>query len=156
VYDAHPANLTMLDNHISDIKLLMAGIRQAIDSHHERTGQPKTIVIIVNGGRPSYGPDVSQCSWKFSRAATVEAHRHGFAVLEREEMERRLLFRSEYNEQYRTLKPILHLEMPAQSIISTALVGLASCLMRNETVNPLQPFSVFRSPHLPKMHPSVR
>jgi NAD-dependent SIR2 family protein deacetylase len=84
VYDAHPANLTMLDNHISDIKLLMAGIRQAIDSHHERTGQPKTIVIIVNGGRPSYGPDVSQCSWKFSRAATVEAHRHGFAVLERE------------------------------------------------------------------------
>jgi hypothetical protein len=146
VHDVHPTNYTMLDNHINDIKLLMAGVRQAVDEHHLRTGQPKTIVIIVNGGRPSYGPEVSDCSWKFGRVATLEAHKHGFVVLERQEMERRLLYRSEHNEQYRNLKPILHLEMPAQSIIATALAGLISCVMKNTTKADFHPFSVFRPP----------
>jgi hypothetical protein len=148
VYEVQPANLTMLDNQIKDLKILMGRIRHAIDSHHERTGQPKTIVIIVNAGRPRYEPGQSQCSWKFSRAAAAEAHKHGFAVLEREEMERRLVYRSEYSD-YPSMKLVMHLDMPAQSIIATALVGLVSCLMKNQTVSQADPFSVFRPPYLP-------
>ena len=59
--------------------------------------------------------------------------KQGFAVLEREEIERRLLFKGEHYIPTRNMKPNLHLESPAPNIIATALLTLISCLKKNES-----------------------
>ena len=76
---------------------------------------------------------VNECSWRFNRILTHEAHKQGFAVLEREEIERRLLFKAEHYIPTRNMKPNLHLETPAPNIIATALLTLISCLKKNES-----------------------
>ena len=52
-------------------------------------------------------------------------------VLEREEMERRMLYKSEYHERFKFIKPQLHIENPMANIVGTALLTLVSCLERN-------------------------
>jgi hypothetical protein len=73
----------------------------------------------------------------------------GFAVFEREEIERRMLYKSEYNPKYRPLKFILHLEAPAPNIVSTSLLAMISCLTKNETHSHggLHPFKLFEKYH---------
>ena len=38
---------------------------------------------------------MDHCTWRFNRRMAIEAHKFGFAVFEREEVERRLLFKSD-------------------------------------------------------------
>ena len=83
-------------------------------------------------GRAAYGdPRHEHCSRHFNRLAAYEAHRQGFPVFYREEIERRILYKSEYWEGVRYLKPLLHLENPGPNIIGTALLSLVGCLLRN-------------------------
>ena len=114
------------------------------------TLQRQTTVIIITGGRlGNPDPQLDRCAWTFNRQAAYVAHQHGFIVFEREEIERRLLFKSEYNEEHRTIKPDLHLANPAPQIVATSLLGMVSCLAKNVTnsVASLQPFHVFRRRH---------
>ena len=76
---------------------------------------------------------MNECQWRYNRILAHEAHKHGFVVLEREEIERRLLYKSEHYIPVRTMKPILHLENPSANIIATSLLVLISCLRKNET-----------------------
>ncbi len=77
----------------------------------------------------------------------LEAHRQGFSVLEREEIERRLLFKSENYEKTASMKNMLHLNNPAPQIVGTSLLGLISCLSIDSTnansVMNTNPFLVF-------------
>jgi len=132
--DGKPLNQTLIEKHEKDLPKLMTGIREAIERPNARG--TKTQVILVTGGRIG-NPDhaLDQCSWRFNRVAAREAHAQGFSVFEREEIERRLLFKSEHYVAHRTMKPQLHLENPAPQIIATALLGLISCLRKNETVD---------------------
>ena len=126
----------------------MVNVRRAVDQHSKRTGLPPTQVIIVNAGRCCYAGEINMCTWRFNRIAAIEAHKQGFAVLEREEIERRLLFKSEGFENYRPLQPKLHLEMPAPAIVATSMLGLISCLVKNETflMPGVDQFKVFTEP----------
>ncbi len=55
----------------------------------------------------------------------------GFSVFEREKIERRALFKSEFYTEKRTFKPLLHLENLGPNIVGTSLLGLIACLARN-------------------------
>lgn len=75
-------------------------------------------------------PRIDACSWRFNRLLAKAAHTQGFVVLEREEIERRLQFKSEHNPVFKSMKPGLHLENPSPQIIATSLLSLISCLRR--------------------------
>jgi hypothetical protein len=115
--------------------MFMKAVRVAIDRHNTTSGK-KTVVIASTAGRGGGNIDnvVHQCSWKFNRILAHEAHIQGFVVLDREEIERRLLFKSEHYIKTRSIKPLLHMELPAANIIATALLTLISCLRKNESI----------------------
>jgi hypothetical protein len=120
-------------------------IEEAINRPHTNSQQSKTMVIIQLPGR--IGNSNSQndhCTWSFNRYLANEAHKKNFAVLEREEIERRLLFKSEYYKEHRFIKQNLHLEAPAPQIVATSLLGLISCLYKNESLATHQ--NVFKHP----------
>jgi hypothetical protein len=127
-------NQTLIENHENDLPQMMKAIRTAIDRPLDDPNleTPKTTVIIMTAGRiGNQESDLDRCIWKFNRIATKEAHAHGFIVLEREEIERRLLFKSEHWKEYRSMKFELHLANPSAQIIATSLLSLISCLKKN-------------------------
>ena len=131
----HPTevNQSMITRHEQDIPILMKAVKTAIERHTADSGV-NTVVIVSTAGRVGNpDPRFDQCSWRYNRILTHEAHKHGFVVLEREEIERRLLFKSEHYAATKTMKVALHLEAPAAQIIGTALLALISCLRKNET-----------------------
>jgi hypothetical protein len=133
-------NATTVLRHESELPMFMKAVRVAIDRHNTTTGK-KTVVIASTAGRGgnidhqggNLDNVVHQCSWRFNRIMAHEAHKQGFVVFDREEIERRLLFKSEHYIKTRNMKPILHLDMPAPNIIATALLTLISCLRKNES-----------------------
>ena len=131
------ANETMIRNHIADLPKLMSHINEAISRPSDKQ---KTIVIMMTAGRYG-GPDIriDKCSTRFNRNLARQAHIAGFVVLEREELERRLMFKSEYQGEngettHLYMKHNLHLQNPAPQIVGTSLLTLISCLRKNETL----------------------
>lgn len=122
----------MIATHKADIKTLMKAVRTAIDRTPDSMPRTKVIVQLAGRGGGSH-ITMDHCSRTFNRVAAYEAHLQGFPVLEREEIERRLLYKSEYFEEVRFLKPILHLENPAPNIVGTSLLALVARLRRNGT-----------------------
>jgi hypothetical protein len=53
-------------------------------------------------------------------------------VLEREEIERRLLFKSDFNPKLKFLKNGLHLAAPSPQIIATSLNAMVGCMRRKK------------------------
>lgn len=125
-------NLTMIATHERDLVTLMANVREAVD--RTPAHMPRTTVIIQTAGRMGNSDARGDhCTWRFNRLAAHEGHKQGFVVLEREEIERRLQYKSEYNVNFRYIKPNLHIENPAPNIVGTALLALVACLARNGT-----------------------
>ena len=125
--EGSPVNQSMADTHYENIPKLMRSIRTAI----ERPGVNRTaMVIIVTSGASGDkvdGEKVDTCITKFNRRAADEAHKQGFAVLERGEIERRLLHKS-YGSDNPLLEIDMHLGQPAQALIATCLLRLMTCL----------------------------
>lgn len=130
---ANSVNHTTIKRHEEDIPKLMQAVRTAVDRQQTSDGVP-TMVIVSTAGRAG-GPDVryDRCSWRYSRILAHEAHKQGFVVLEREEIERRLMFKSEHYDNTRSISLKLHLEAPSPQIVGTALLALISCLRKNVT-----------------------
>ena len=131
------ANETMIRNHIADLPKLMRHINEAVSRPSDK---PKTMVIMMTAGRYG-GPDIriDKCSTRFNRNLARQAHIAGFTVLEREEIERRLMFKSEYQGEngeatHLYMKHNLHLQNPAPQIVGTSILTLISCLRKNETI----------------------
>ena len=90
-----PHNTTMIRQHGRDLKKMMQGIRTAIDRTPAHV--PRTRIIIQTSGRiGNSDARADECIWRFNRIAAYEAHIQGFTVLEREELERRLQYKSEH------------------------------------------------------------
>lgn len=130
-------NQSFVDWHTGDLPRLMASIKTAVarprPSHPEDNVAPanRTIVVISTAGRignPSAVLD--KCTWTFNRVLAHEAHLAGFVVLEREEIERRLLFKSDMNPRMKFIKAGMHLAAPSPQIIATSLTALVGCLRR--------------------------
>lgn len=116
----------MIDAHIASIPKLMKSIREAID----RPGVNRTrAVIIVTSGASGLNKAyaINDCIDRINRATSEEAHKYGFAVLDRGEIERRLMHKS-LGSSTPLVKPNTHLGQPAQSIIATCLLKILTCL----------------------------
>lgn len=124
--DLSIANSSMIERHIDDIPRLMKSIRTAI----ERPGENRTRLVIVltsGAGGVENGTFIDECILRFNRATAEEAHKQGFAVLERGEIERRLLVKSKYAKNP-FLSIVTHLQQPAMAIVATSLLKLITCL----------------------------
>jgi hypothetical protein len=126
-------NHSMVDQHVKDLKKLFSTIRNAtviannkIDNKNNRG--TKAVIVVTSGatGMPN-GTEMDECILKFNRAAADAAHAHGFAVLERGEIERRLMYKSLHTENG-FLEVNMHLTQPAQNIIATCLLDMITCL----------------------------
>lgn len=125
-----PTNTSMIEKHTNDISRLMDSVKNAVE-RVKASGGGDTMVIFQTSGRVGNSePRYDRCSWIFNRKLVHEAHKAGFAVMEREEIERRLLYKSEYHA-LKYLKAQLHIEAPSPQIVGTALVALISCLERH-------------------------
>ena len=131
---------TFVKYHESTLPTVMGAIRDAIERPlPDGTPIPKnqqTKVIIATSGRIG-NPDLNldNCIWKFNRQLTLEAHAAGLPVFDREEIERRLLRKSDSflgRHSGGTIKPNMHLPAPGPQIVATALLAMISCLWRNE------------------------
>ena len=123
-------NNSMIRQHKQDIKTLMKAVRTAID--RTPSTLPRTRVIVQLAGRAGNSdPMGDHCSRTVNRVAAYEGHLQGFAVLEREEIERRLLYKSEFFSEVSYIKTLLHLENPSANIVGTSLLALIACLERN-------------------------
>ena len=123
-------NRTTLDRHLAGIPVLMQSVRRAINAAHKATdGKATTQVIVVTSGATysNNGTRMDDCIARFNRLMESEAHKAGFAVLERGEIERRLMFKS-LQAETPLLTPLMHLPQPAQNIVSTCLLSLIQCL----------------------------
>jgi len=127
----HAVNTSMISKHTADLLPMFQAISRAMDRIPSHL--PRTQVIIQLPGRSGGNFDARRdgCSRSFNRVLARLAHEHHFVVFEREEIERRLLFKSEYFADTRSMKALLHLEQPAPGIVTTALLGLIGCLARN-------------------------
>jgi hypothetical protein len=130
--------------HENDLPVLFNSIKKAISRPNRDnttykgiggTKNGETLVIISSAGRIGTGAvALDQCSWRFNRQLSIEAHKAGFPVFEREEIERRLLFKSDSHMKSHTpkyIKPGMHLDAPGPQIIATSLLSLISCLRRD-------------------------
>ena len=126
-------NQTTIKRHEDDIPKLMKAIRNAVDRQLTSDGIP-TMVIVSTAGRTGY-PDVvhDRCTWRYNRILVHEAHKQGFFVLEREEIERRLVYKTEYSAHNPPMWYELHLPAPSAHIVGTSLLALISCLKKNVT-----------------------
>ena len=79
-----------------------------VDSSSGIAGSKTTVVIQTAGRIGNSDPHGDACSWRFNRILAYEAHRRGFAVLEREELERRLQYKSEYHPDFKYDQFIMH------------------------------------------------
>jgi hypothetical protein len=87
----------------------------------------RTIVIISTVGLTYFIPRVDDCISRFNRIVTDEAHRRGFPVFERAEIERRLMFKSHWNPKPALVNDV-HLVQPGPAISSTSLLAMITCL----------------------------
>ena len=122
-YDYSVVNDSLVNTHIDSIKNLMTAIRTAIDRPSIK--RTKAVVIVTSGAMGVTNMD--ECILRVNRVAADEAHKHGFAVLERGEIERRLMYKSRGSASP-FMKTDMHLDQPAQSVISTCLLKLITCL----------------------------
>jgi hypothetical protein len=90
-----------------------------------------TTVVFVTSDVAAYPGAVSidECVYRFNRAVADAAHSYGFAVLEKSEIERRILHRSD-----QAARPIIKVEvylpLPVPHLVSISLLMLLKCLLQ--------------------------
>eukprot|EP01039_Chlorochromonas_danica_P004119 gene4119-4513_t len=121
-------NTSMYEKHTKDIWKLMESIRHVIDetSHLHHT----TVIILTSGevGIEDHSMEMNACIHKMNRITVNAARAYGFAILDRGEIEHRLVYKS-FQSPYRNIIPNdIHLPQPGQNIIATSLLYLYTCL----------------------------
>jgi hypothetical protein len=156
-------NETYIAQHERDLVSLFDAIKRAITRptvDNKPPSGPETIVIISTAGR--IGTDdtaLDHCTWRWNRQLALEAHKAGFPVFEREEIERRLLFKSDTHldrHQGRYIKPNMHLAAPSPQIVATSLMAMISCLRsaRGQGAN-IYPYHASADKHTIPIHSSA-
>jgi hypothetical protein len=101
----------------------MRAIRVAVDRVNS------TLVVFLTSGATltANSSSMDECITRINRITVQEAHSYGFPVLDRGEIERRLMYKSLQAENP-PLISATHLQAPAQNIIATCLLAMLSCL----------------------------
>lgn len=131
LYSKHlkQVNSSMLEAHEKDAWRLMGAMRAALDAQPKGSARNHTTVIVLTSGSVGMddGDEIDRCILKMNRITAQAARAHGFAVLERGELERRLVYKS-WMAPHRNIPIEMHLVQPAQNIVATSLLHLYSCL----------------------------
>eukprot|EP01038_Epipyxis_sp_PR26KG_P015975 gene15975-21681_t len=126
--------------HESDIALLMKTVHDTIiKASLAINNTKKTTVIVMTASREHNADSRSDiCVWRTNRILGYEAHVNGFPVLEREEIEHRLLFKSEHSHIPGVIPPVqtssMNIDYPSDKIIATSLLTMITCLELNGTI----------------------
>ncbi|RYY87388.1 hypothetical protein EON63_04060 [archaeon] len=125
-------NQSMFDLHVKNIWKLMAAMRSALDHDPPIAGASRnhtTIIFLTSGsiGMEEVGDETDKCILKMNRVTAEAARAYGFAVLDRGEIERRLVFKS-FLSNHKHIPIETHLAQPAQNIVATSLLHLYDCL----------------------------
>jgi hypothetical protein len=117
----------MIDTHIADIPRLMAAVRMAIERPTSANRTSMVVVLTSGATGMANSSSIDECILKMNRAVADAAHKQGFAVLERGEIERRLMYKSiQAQRPYLTVE--MHLPQPVQNVIATCLLKVLTCL----------------------------
>ena len=125
------------ETHVAEIDKLLDSIKTAVtrsteQSNSQQQQQKGTTVIISTASRTAMGnPHADFCTWKLNRIIARAAHRRGFIVFEREEIEHRLLFKTEASEDLFSAGVLEKVEPPMAHIVSTSLLSMLTCLNSN-------------------------
>lgn len=116
-----------VQQHAQDVHKLFQAIRTAVTRPNVHT-----TVIVSTAPRVMTGNNkADRCVYRLNRIIAREAHRNRFVVLEREEMEHRIMFKTEASEDLKDVVEVA--EPPTNHIIATSLLSLISCLQKNGT-----------------------
>jgi hypothetical protein len=126
-----PYNGTLADGHVfvqnteENVKTFFKQLKEFLPT----TGANTTVVIsLTSRAFLDWGSD--HCTWRLNRIIAYEAHKYGFIVLEREEIETRLLSRHEKApEPIKSPKALL--AFPGVQIVAASLITLLNCLEQN-------------------------
>jgi len=121
------------DKLIEHLTSLFDGVKGAIlrPAVSVEPAQRTTVILSTAPRVTGANHATDRCVYKLNRILAREAHRHGFVVLEREEIEHRLMFKQEASEDLKELIPMP--EPPTHHVLATSLLSMISCLARNGT-----------------------
>lgn len=121
---------------LDKMPLLFEKIRQAVDHPPppelgEEWEAPTAVIIVTSGAL--YFPGAEDAIATFNRVAVELAEKFGFTVLDRGEIERRMLVRS-----LRTSFPVvttdIHFKFPVPHVVATSYLRLVTCLLKHQSV----------------------
>ena len=130
-------NATMIDREYENMDKLFMHTRAAIDRHMKDKGAKTQtdafapqVIVFTSGGTlmgQTWGGDqgimMDVCIKRINRATRELAHKYGFAVLERGEMEQRIMYKNLWGRKQgegkdepikHTIQPDMHLPQPVQ------------------------------------------
>lgn len=111
-----------------NVKQFMSNLHDLVRKKHAQVNT--TVIISLSSRSLLPTPQADYCTWRLNRMIAYEAHVKGFIALEREEIEMRLLFRSERSpEPMKAGKALL--AFPGSQIVAASFVSLLNCLKEN-------------------------
>lgn len=132
-YNGTKANVDIIYKSENKIDEMMQTLQQLVkitDTSNDGIMNNMTVIISLPG-RSLIGDSRSeQCTWHMNRVIAYSAHKHGFGVLEREEIEYRLLFKSEHSP-HPMLKVKPTLEIFAPQLIAASTLAMLACIQAN-------------------------
>lgn len=138
-FDAHnssdPTEKQKLQPKTSEnmIHTFMTAVKDVVTANRAKNDLNTTVILSLAGRNHLDNHDSNVCTWHMNRIFSFGAHYQGFPVLEREELEFRLLFKSEHSP-HPFIKPkSLMNTPPAPQIIATSLLTIYSCMKANIT-----------------------
>ena len=119
-----------------ELALLMTALSEYIE-RLRGYGRKSEIIFMTTGRLHNHESDeiaqfqLDKCILKFNRFVSTLAHRQGFVIFEREEVERRLLSKSSH-----LMGQLgISLPKPAPEIVATSLLAMIACLQKGRLRN---------------------
>lgn len=115
------------------IHSFMKAVKDIVTANRATNDANTTVIVSLASRNHLDNMDSSACTWHMNRIFAFGAHYQGFVVLEREELEYRLMFKSEHSPApLMTVKAVLDTP-PAPQILATSLLSIYACIQANVT-----------------------
>lgn len=115
------------------IHTFMKAIKDVVTANRAKSDHNTTVIISLASRNHLDNMQSNICTWHMNRLFAYGAHFQGFVVLEREELEQRLLFKSEHSP-HPFVKPRAVLDTPpVPQILATSLLSIYDCIKANIT-----------------------
>ena len=130
-------NYNFLDAELKNIERLMWNVHDALRRVNS-LGRWPAVIFVTSGRIFRWAANDDQtlhlhnCTSVFNKRIKTLATKYQFAVLDREEIEHRILYKYEHDKVDHVLAPAIHEPFPIPQIVSTALLALLACLINGD------------------------